>query len=257
MKSNTFSDIYANWIKENIQEKQIDNNTFRVTTPFLDRNNDHIEVYVIKEYDNSIIITDDGSTIGELELSGFSFDGSRKRKEALDFILNSHGVSIGDNKDLFVKANLSNFPAKKHMLTQCMIKVSDLFVLSKSNVRSFFLEDVKNFFEQNNIRYTEGPSFVGKSKLINNFDFVISHYKDIPERIIRVVNDCRLEYAKSIIFSWEDIKEVRANNPVLYTFINDDDNKKPSRDALQALTEYDIKYILWSNRNDYINELSA
>lgn len=256
MNAITFSDIYANWIKESMQEKQITDNIFRITTPFLDRNNDHIEVYVTKEKDGSIIITDDGSTMGELSLSGFSIKGSRKREEALNNILNSHGVSIGSSSDLFVKTNMMNFPSKKHMLTQCMIKVSDLFVLSQSNVKSFFLEDVKNFFENNNIRYTEGPSFIGKSKLINNFDFVIPHYKNIPERIIRAVNDCRLDYAKSIIFSWEDIKELRSNNPVLYTIINDE-NKKPSRDALQALDEYGIKHVLWSDKEKYIEELTA
>lgn len=255
MLTKTFSNLYANWIKENIQETQIDNNTFRITTPFLDRNNDAIEVYVIKKDNDSIIITDDGYTMSELESSGFNFKSSKKRKQALDLILNSHGVLIDENNSLLVNANLSNYPIKKHMLTQCMIKISDLFVLSQSNVKSFFLEDVRNFFEKHEIRYTEGPSFIGKSKLINNFDFVIPHYKNAPERIIRVVNDSRLDYAKSIIFSWEDIKDVRSNS-VLYTFINDE-NKAPSKDVLNALSEYNIKYVLWNERNNYIDELSA
>lgn len=256
MKTNTFSTVYANWIKEHIQEKQIDDNIFRITTPFLDRNNDHIEVYVIKQNDSSIVITDDGHTINELELSGFTIKGSKKREDALRSILNSHGITLGDNNDLFVKTELSQFPIKKHMLTQCMIKISDLFVLSQSSIKSFFLEDVENFFIDNDIRYTQGPSFIGKSKLLNNYDFVISHYKDIPERIIRVINDCRLDYAKSIIFSWEDVKELRPKNSVLYTFINDQ-NKKPSKDALQALSEYNIKHVLWNDRDKYIDELSA
>ncbi|OHW63128.1 hypothetical protein EUAN_09120 [Andreesenia angusta] len=254
--TNTFSDIYIKWIKENIEEKQISENIFRITTPFLDRNNDHIEVYVVKESNGSLTITDDGNTLGELALSGFSIQGSPKRKHALETILKSHGVSMGDDGDLFVEANMSNFPSKKHMLTQCMIKVSDLFVLSHSSVKSFFLEDVRNFFENNDIRYTEGPSFVGKSKLVNNYDFVIPHYKKAPERIVRVINDLRPDYARSIMFSWDDIKDVRPNNSVLYTFVNDQD-KKPSKDALQALSEYDIKYVLWSERNNSINELSA
>lgn len=53
------------------------------------------------------------------------------------------------------------------MLTQCMMKVSDLFVLSQSNVKLLFIEDVKNFFEQNNIRYTEGPSLKNN---VNKFE---------------------------------------------------------------------------------------
>ena len=256
MSTATFSNLYADWLKENIQEKQIDKNIFRISTPFLDRKNDYIEVYIIKDREDSFIITDDGYTVGELELSGFNLESSKRRMEIFNTILNSHGISIDDDKSLYVRANLSNYPAKKHMLTQCMMKVSDLFVLSQSNVKSLFIEDVKNFFEQNNIRYTEGPSFIGKSKLLNNFDFVISHYKDIPERIIGVVNNYSLDYAKSIIFSWEDIKEVRSNNPILYTFINDT-VKVPSKEALQALSEYDIKYVLWSQRDKYIKELSA
>mgnify|MGYP001144805340 FL=1 len=239
-----------------MQETQIDRDIFRLTTPFLDRNNDHIEVYVIKRDDDSLVITDDSYTINELEMSGLNLDVSKKIKNALNVILNSHGVAINDDKSLSVTANLANFPNKKHMLIQCMIKVSDLFMLSQSNIKSFFLEDVKNFFEKNDIRYTEGPSFIGKSKLVNNFDFVISHYKDAPERLIRVVNNYNLDYAKSIIFSWEDIREVRTNNPVLYTFINDT-NKVPSKEALQALNEYDIKYILWNERDKYIEQLSA
>ena len=256
MGAKKFSDIYTDWLKKNMQETQIDRDIFRLTTPFLDRNNDHIEVYVIKRDDDSLVITDDSYTINELEMSGLNLDVSKKIKNALNVILNSHGVAINDDKSLSVTANLANFPNKKHMLIQCMIKVSDLFMLSQSNIKSFFLEDVKNFFEKNDIRYTEGPSFIGKSKLVNNFDFVISHYKDAPERLIRVVNNYNLDYAKSIIFSWEDIREVRTNNPVLYTFINDT-NKVPSKEALQALNEYDIKYILWNERDKYIEQLSA
>lgn len=64
MNTATFSNLYADWLKENIQEKQIDKNIFRISTPFLDRKNDYIEVYIIKEREGSFIITDDGYTVG-------------------------------------------------------------------------------------------------------------------------------------------------------------------------------------------------
>ena len=86
----SFTDVYVNWIRGSMQEKQISNNVFRITTPFLDRNNDHVEVYVIKGADNSFKITDDGATIGELVFSGFSFKGSQKREDALNAIMASH-----------------------------------------------------------------------------------------------------------------------------------------------------------------------
>lgn len=254
--AHSFVNNYMLWLKNNIIENKITNDTYRVTTPFLDRNNDHIEVYVIMQDKNNFKITDDGATVGELLFSGFSIKGSNKRQDIFNTIIASHGVSSGDNNELYVDANMSNFAMKKHMLTQCMIKVSDLFSLSQPNIKSIFLEDIKYFLESNDIRFTERTSFLGKSRLVNNFDFVIAGHKEVPERIIRGINTIRADYAKSIIFSWEDIKETRPKNATLYTFINDD-GKKASKEALQALHEYDIKPVLWSERQNYIEELVA
>ena len=49
---------------------------------------------------------------------------------------------------------------------------------------------------------------------------------------------------------------MRLSNSELYTFIKDTD-KKVSSDAIGALEEYGIKPALWTNREDYIQALTA
>ena len=39
-----FGKIYVDWLKQNIDQYRVNEMTFRLTLPFLDRNNDHIEM---------------------------------------------------------------------------------------------------------------------------------------------------------------------------------------------------------------------
>ena len=48
MKTN-FKQIYMDWLNENIEQAKIRNNLYRITFPYLDRNNDHIEIYIKEE----------------------------------------------------------------------------------------------------------------------------------------------------------------------------------------------------------------
>ena len=43
-----------------------------------------------------------------------------------------------------VSEKVFRLPLKKHMLAQCMLKVSDMFYLSRSNIQAVFLDDVQN-----------------------------------------------------------------------------------------------------------------
>ena len=58
----------------------------KITTPFLGLFNDSIEIYAKKEK-GKVILSDDGETIHNLELSGVSISRSAKRKEMLERIL--------------------------------------------------------------------------------------------------------------------------------------------------------------------------
>lgn len=251
-----FCKIYLDWIKENIEQFKINENTFRLTLPFLDRNNDSIDLYIIKNNDDTFYVTDDGATLNELSFSGFEISDNSRRKKILNSILSAYGVTLQSNNELFIRCSEKDLPLKKHMLAQCMVKVSDMFFLSKSNVQSLFLEDVQNFFDSNDIRYVENICITGKSKLTTHYDFAIGKSKNAPERFIKVVNNMDAYAAKNIIFAWNDTKEVRQHDTKLYAFIQNV-NKKISDDAVEALKEYGILPALWTNKEQYLPELIA
>ena len=258
MKKNSidFCNLYIDWLKENIDQFEVDKNTYRLTFPFLDRNNDHIEIYIIKESDNAFCITDDGATLNDLQLSGFDTFSTKRRRDIFNSIISAHGITKTDNDELIVKCTLENLALKKHMLTQCMIKISDMFHLSKNNIQSIFLDDVQNFFDDHNIRYVSNISITGKSKLANHYDFVIAGSKSVSERLIKVVNTLNLNTVKNLIFAWSDTKNMRSNDAKLYTFIQNTD-KKISNDAIGVLREYDICPALWTEKDKYVAELIA
>ena len=250
-----FKKIYINWLNENIEQYKISDTVYRLTLPFLDRNNDCIELFIKLLDDERYYITDDSETINELKLSQFDIFTGTRRREIFDSILAAHGVSFSKNDELYRTCSRDSLAQSKHMLSQCIIKVSDMFYLSRKNVKSIFIEDVQNFLDINNIRYIENVSFSGKSKLMSNYDFGIGKSNVAPERIIKVINNFDTTQAKNIIFSWTDTVEERKNKSQLYTFIQDFE-KPISKEALSALKEYSIVPVLWSKRNDYILELS-
>ena len=178
-----------------------------------------MQIYVIPDGD-TLTLSDDGYIIDELQMSGCDVFSSNRRKEILDSILNKFGVKR-ENEELFVKATLKDFPQKKHFLLQAMLSVNDMFMTTRDNVTSIFIEEVETFLYQHDIRFTDNISFVGKSGFTHNFDFVIPKYKNTPDRVIKAINNPTREKAESLLFSWDDTKENRKSETILYAFLND------------------------------------
>lgn len=244
---------YINWLNEKITIKDI-NGVFQITTPLLDRNNDRLQIYVAQNGD-SLTLSDDGHIIDELQMSGCDVFSTNRRKEILDTILNKYSVKR-EGEELFVKANLNDFPQKKHFLLQAMLSVNDMFMTSRDNVTGIFLEEVESFLYQHDIRFTDNISFVGKSGFTHNFDFVIPRYKNTPDRILKAINNPTREKAESLLFSWDDTKENRKSETILYAFLNDSE-KKIGRNILSAFAQYDVKPVPWTLKSNFIKELSV
>lgn len=247
---------YINWLNENIDHYEVRTNVYRLSLPFLDRHNDMLDIYILKQDDDSFIITDDGNTINDLLFSGFDLFNSKRRKELFSQIINSFGVFRKEDNSLYIKASMNNLPLKKHLLAQCIQKVDDLFYLARPNVKSLFLEDVESYLLEKGIRFIQGASFTGKSGFPVQYDFSIPPSKTAYQREIKVVNNLSTDYAKNIIFGWNDIQKVRKQNSQLFTFIQDTD-KKVKQDSIQALKEYNITPVLWGERNSVIDQLTA
>ena len=128
-----------------------------------------------------------------------------------------------------------------------MMRIDDMFAVSKSRVQTFFLDDVQEFFEEKEIYYTDNVQFMGASGFSHNYDFLIQRSKNMPERFCQTLNNPNKSAAGNILFAWGDTRDARRNESQLIVILNDQNNT--SRGIQEAFMNYDAKVILWSERN--------
>ena len=245
-------DSYLNWLRERIATEDVDG-VCEITTPFLDRHNDRLQIYVERRGEG-LRLTDDGYIIGDLESCGCLLD-TPHRREILQATLSGFGVREEDG-ELVVDASERDFARKKHSLVQAMLTVNDMFMTARHRVSRLFLEDVGRFLEDHEVRYTPAVEFTGRSGFVHKYDFVIPRSKTRPERILRAINNPTRDQATSMIFSWTDTRETRAQDSTAYAILNDFE-RQPSPDLLSAFSQYEITAVCWSRRENCLADLSA
>lgn len=243
------TDKYVKWIRDNTVETKQDNGWTEIATPFMDRHNDGLIIYA-KDENGTIVLSDDGYIIGDMEMSGINVS---RRMKTIERFMRSYGVNITDNKELQVRATLQNFPVKQHLLLQAMMSASDMFVPSKQNDSTIFLDDVVSFFKANNIFYTPDTQFQGKSGYIHKVDFVIPGGSKLPERFVYAINSPRENSIKSTIFMWSDIQQNRPVENKMIAILND--TKNIANAAFDAFANYDAIPIRWTKRDSSIDNL--
>ncbi|HEY6341288.1 MAG TPA: DUF1829 domain-containing protein [Bryobacteraceae bacterium] len=246
---------YRAWLKAKTTLREVNGAWIEITTPYLDRHNDALQIYARAE-SGSYILTDDSYTVRDLEASGCNLD-SERRKDLLVMTLNGFGVEMSDDA-LEVRATPENFPARKHSLIQAMLAVNDLFYTARPFVQSLFLEDVIAWLDTNEIRYTPKIKLTGMSGFDHLFEFVIpkSPKKQQPERIVQPINHPTPDTAENFIFAWTDTRQVRPSDSKAYAVLNDTE-QQVSSGVLDAFRNYQIQSILFSRRNDFVEQLAA
>jgi len=245
-------DEYLVWLKDKTLLRQIDQ-WVEITTPYLDRHNDYLQIYARKA-NSGYVLTDDGYTIEDLEQSGCKLN-SPKRQDLLKMTLNGFGVQL-HGEALEVHASPDNFAARKHNLVQAMLAVNDMFYLAGPMVANLFCEDVVVWLELHEVRYTPKVKFTGKTGFDHLFDFVIPKSRQQPERIVQAINRPNRDTAQAAAFAWIDTKEVRPPESKAYALLNDAEIPV-STAVLDALHSYDVHPIPWSRREDIRSELAA
>jgi hypothetical protein len=246
-------DSYRNWLKDRTTLKEIEGGEWvEITTPFLDRHNDALQIYARRE-NTGFLLTDDSHTVHDLQASGCALN-TDKRRDLLRMTLNGFGVKM--NKDaLEVQASPETFPLRKHSLLQAMLAVNDLFYLAKPVVESLFFEDVVEWLEVNEIRYTPKVKFTGISGYDYVFDFVIPKSRNQPERVVQAVNKPTRQAAQSLILEWTETRQVRSADSKAYAVLNDQETV--AADVVEALKNYEIRPVLWRTRAEVVAELAA
>jgi len=245
-------DRYNAWLKESNNLREI-GEWVEITTPYLDRHNDQLQIYA-KRSNGHFVLSDDGYTIRDLESSGCTLV-TPKRQELLKMTLNGFGVKQAHD-ELQVTATSENFPLRKHSLIQAMLAVNDMFYLAEPVIKSLFYEDVVAWLDESDVRYTPKVKFTGVSGYDHLFDFVIPKSKRAPERILRAINRPRRDSAEAFLHAWTDTQQVRPTDSLAFALLNDIGRPVPD-DVPEAFAAYNVKPILWSQRDSVREELAA
>ena len=244
-------DGYYKWLKKSTKLESIDD-VVAITTPNLDRHNDFMQL-VVKRTESGYRLSDDGYVLADLEASGCLIN-SPKREAMLAEMLNGFGVKK-QHDEFFVHASERDFALKKHSLMQAMLAVNDMFYVASPHVRSFFMEEVKSWLDENKIRSVRDSKFAGKSGYDHKFDFVIPSFEEAPERLLKTINNPNKQTAMQFIMAWEDVKPARRSAKA-FAVINNEE-KKIGSTVTDALRNYSIIPIPWSKRNEFSEDLAA
>jgi hypothetical protein len=245
---------YRAWLKDKTMLREVNSEWVEITTPYLDRHNDALQIYARGE-NGGYVLTDDSYTIHDLEASGCNLN-TEKRQDLLKMTLNGFGVRM-NSEALEVHASPDNFPTRKHNLIQAILAVNDLFYLAQPVVESLFLEDVIAWLDASDIRYTPKVKFTGISGFDHLFDFVIPKSANKqPERIIQAISRPTRDTAEVFIYKWSDTREVRPLDSRAYAVLNDFD-QSISGGVLDAFRNYQIRPVPWSRRSEVAAELAA
>jgi hypothetical protein len=243
---------YFKWLKDKTILKQTQE-WVEITTPFLDRHNDYVQIYIKKEGEQ-FILTDDGYTLSDLRQSGCLLE-TPKRKQILQTMLNGFGV-LKKEEDLVIYATAETFNLKKHNLIQAILAINDLFYLATPSIENLFLEDVTKWLDDNDIRYTPQIKLTGDSQYDHLFHFVIPKSRKAPERIMRAVSNPSRDSAESFLLAWQDTKSTRNIESTAIAILNDKEHKiSPS--VITAMSNYDIIGVPWKERDKHLEKLAA
>jgi Domain of unknown function DUF1828/Domain of unknown function DUF1829 len=247
-------DAYVGWLRQGLAMEEV-GEACELTTPFLDRHNDHLQVYATKRNGN-IILSDDGYILSDLRTSGLEVD-TPKRRMVLDSVLKGLGVRA-ENNQLLVEASPTNLGQRLHSLVQAMLAVNDMFVMAQPRVASFFFEDVRNFLDSHDIRYTARVKLAGKSGYDHGVDFLIPKSRNRPERILQAIAAPKKDNIFAYLWTLSDTRAARAgeSEAEAYAFLNDQE-QAVGGDVIEALNAYSVTPAIWSQRAQYVDALAG
>jgi len=154
------------YLQTRFEWEEIYPNHFRIITPFLDRRNDNIEIYLKYYNDDNIILSDESHTILDLASENIDIDFPVINK-IFKGILFQHTVKREDNT-LYKKSTLDKLGQRSTNFVQCILKLNDLYLISK-------WKDILNSTVMRFDNKKDNTSlFINKSIEIDNYNITIN-----------------------------------------------------------------------------------
>lgn len=122
-------------------------NRFRVFTPFLFSDGDHLAI-VMKQENGNWVLTDEGHTYMHLTYDIEERDLQKgNRKKIIDTALNYFSVEDHDG-ELMIRIAENQFGDALYTFIQALMKITDVSYLSREIIRSTFMDDFRELISQ-------------------------------------------------------------------------------------------------------------
>lgn len=248
---------YFNWLKQSYKFSELDSSV-EITTPFRNQINNYIRIYVDFLPDDSIILSDDGLTLNELDMSNINTN-TKARNRIIQSILNQFNLTLKKGK-IIAHVKNEGFAQSKHNLIQGILKIYDLTITSRNNVSSLFYEDVFNFLYEEEIGGTAEVSVAGESGIKYSIDYILPGTKSKPEKLINFANNLDFNKVTNDVYMYRDVKTNRPsrNNllPRMLVIANDIDHPVNDK-ARQAAEHENLSILYWSDKEKIISSLTT
>lgn len=116
-----FIQMYLEWLKKDLSIQYLENGWTEITTPFLDIDNDFIQIYIRQNSDGTINLTDGGETIQGLKMSGCDVT-AQARSKIIDDNLKRFDIKR-EGTELTTVAQIDSFAEKMNDLIQAILAI--------------------------------------------------------------------------------------------------------------------------------------
>lgn len=253
MDTNKWIDDYLKWMKTKYSVTSFEDGD-EIMTPFTNIIGDRIAIYVSPLEKNRIRLSDDGTTLNDLMLLGIDIE-SDVRSRIIKSIIHSFNISLATNKILKIDGKKEEFPVMKQSLIQAILRIDDLVMTRKSNVKNLFFEDVMNFFDDNEFKGLPSYSVTGGSGNSYRIPYAIGKSKSRPLQLIQILNNADFQRISTEIVTLEDIKSNTEydDDKINYSVIFNDYDHDIKDKARNIAASRGLDVIPWSNKEKILN----
>lgn len=247
---------YFDWLTKQYSFQKIDQ-VIEITTPLTNNIGDNLRIYLEKNSDNHIRLSDDGTTLEDLELMGVDIS-TQTREDIIKNILTQYHVSLDKSDNtLYIDGLRDDFPLMKFNLINAMQKINDLTFTKKSTIDNLFFEEVFDFFKKNDFRGIKNGSFSGISGVNHKINYAIPESNKSPMNLIELQNKNITKQSIMLNgFVYNDIKQnidySNANFSIIYN-----SNSEISENVHKLAQSADISLIPWNDKEKILSLKSA
>ncbi|GEO64646.1 DUF1828 domain-containing protein [Companilactobacillus nantensis] len=252
MDTNKWIDDYLKWMKTKYSITSFDNGD-EIITPFTNILGNRIAIYVLPIDDNKIQLSDDGNTVNDLILLGIDIK-SNVRFRILKDIIKSFNVQLTENNVLKIDGKKGDFPIMKQSLIQAILRIDDLLMTRKNNVKNLFFDDVMNYFDDMEFKGLPNYPVNGGSGHTYKISYAIGKSKSKPLQLIQILNNADFQRISAEIVTFEDIAgnvDYENHNMNYSVIFNDIDNNISDKSKNIAHTR-GLEIIPWSNKESIL-----